>query len=43
MKLRTDTAIKLTELEVQANRDLSQQQADNEAGKVEEEPQSAAN
>jgi hypothetical protein len=34
-KLRTDAALRLTELEVQAKRDLSQQNADNEAGKVE--------
>ena len=37
MQLRANTALKLTELEVQANRDLSQQQKDNEDGKVESE------
>jgi hypothetical protein len=41
-KLQTDTAIKLTELELQAKRDLSQQFADNEAGKVDDEVVSQA-
>ena len=35
-KLRTDAALRLTELEVQAKRDLSQQNADNKAEKVSE-------
>ena len=36
-RLRTEAALRLTELEVQAKRDLSQQNADNEAGKVDAE------
>ena len=34
MKLQTDAALELTKLEVTANKDLSQQLADNQAGKV---------
>jgi hypothetical protein len=35
MQLQTNAALELTKLEVQAKRDLSQQNADNQAGKVE--------
>ena len=38
MKLQTDAALELTKLEVAAKKDLSQQNADNQAGKVENKP-----